>query len=71
MKDDKLQVKSALANKLKENQMSYQLNMFGVAVDGSIPRCTSLYNVASKQPANPVNQVQERVQSDLSHGKLR
>jgi hypothetical protein len=31
----------------------YQLNMFGVAVDGSMPRCTSLYNVASKYPAKP------------------
>lgn len=32
---------------------TYQLNMFGVHVFGSIPRWTSLYSTASKYPANP------------------
>lgn len=32
--------------------------MFGVAVDGSMPRCTSLYNTASKYPAKPVRNLE-------------
>lgn len=37
----------------KDQVASYQLNMFGVAVFGSIPRWTSLYRTESKYPANP------------------
>jgi hypothetical protein len=37
-----------------KNQVAiYQLNMFGVAVLGSIPRWTSLYRTESKYPAKP------------------
>lgn len=48
IKDHRIEVKKYLARKIEGNQMPYQLNMFGVAVVGSIPRCISLYNVASK-----------------------
>lgn len=48
IKDHRIEVKKYRAHKIEENQMPYQLNMFGVAVVGSIPRCISLYNIASK-----------------------
>ena len=42
-----------LLSACKDQVASYQLNMFGVAVFGSIPRWTSLYRTESKYPANP------------------